>query len=748
MFKNLKLGVKLNGSFIAVAGLTLILGALAIFSMLKVKTVANVLALQNVPSVAVANDVERSSLKTMYATRGYAFTEEPQYLEQAREELALVKKYLRDAAAHADKYDMPVLRDNAKRAEEKALVYEGLLNDTVKVTEILDKEKGNLNSEAAAYMKACFDFQDGQEKQLDADIGSLVAEKITEDKVKERYKKISICNEIIDIGNAIRIGAWKAIAQRDPELFKATMKKFEEVNAKLAELKPITHQEVNLRQIADCQAAGNAYLGSMERFLTNWFAREELGKKRNTAATEVLAAAQNTAQAGMKDTAGAAENAASSLALSSNVLIVGCIVCVALALALGMIITRMITGPVAKLVGGLGQIAIGDLTARVVVDSTDEIGALSVAANSMAEALDIKAKLAVQIGDGDLRHEVKLSSDKDTLGLALQKMVTNLRDVVANVRSAAENVSAGSEQMTGTAQTLSTGSSEQAASVEEVSASMEESTASIQQNTENARQTEKIATKAAQDATDAGQSVAQTVKAMKEIAQKISIIEEIARQTDLLALNAAIEAARAGEHGKGFAVVASEVRKLAERSQTAAGEISKLSGSSVEIAEGAGTMLDKLVPDIKKTADLVKEITAASEEQNSGASQVNKAVQELDKIVQQNASAAEEMASASEELASQAEQLQAAIEFFKVNDGSSHSGAISKAKAPVHVAHSNVHVGRPAPAHVAKAALADINSSRSRAKTPAKAAPGGTPGVMIDLESKGDDATDSHFERF
>jgi methyl-accepting chemotaxis protein len=340
----------------------------------------------------------------------------------------------------------------------------------------------------------------------------------------------------------------------------------------------------------------------------------------------------------------------------------------ALSVVLTVGLTRVIVRPVRQLMDGLGQIALGDLSARVVVETTDEIGELSTAANSMAEALDAKAALAVQIGDGDLRHEVKLASAKDTLGLALQKMVTNLRDVVANVRSAAENVSSGSEEMTSTAQTLSTGSSEQAASVEEVSASMEQSTASIQQNTENARQTEKISTKAATDAAEAGQSVAQTVKAMKEIAQRISIIEEIARQTDLLALNAAIEAARAGEHGKGFAVVASEVRKLAERSSTAAGEISKLSASSVEIAEAAGEMLTKLVPDIRKTADLVKDITSASEEQASGAGQVNKAVQELDKVIQQNASASEEMASSSEELASQAEQLQSAIEFFKVND--------------------------------------------------------------------------------
>jgi methyl-accepting chemotaxis protein len=175
---------------------------------------------------------------------------------------------------------------------------------------------------------------------------------------------------------------------------------------------------------------------------------------------------------------------------------------------------------------------------------------------------------------------------------------------------------------------------------------------------------------------------------MKDIAQKISIIEEIARQTDLLALNAAIEAARAGEHGKGFAVVASEVRKLAERSQTAAGEIGKLSTSSVEIAESAGEMLAKLVPDIRRTAELVKEITVASEEQNTGAGQINKAVQELDKVVQQNASASEQMASSSEELASQAEQLQAAIEFFKTSDGNRSGGSRRSGRAAAALAGS------------------------------------------------------------
>jgi methyl-accepting chemotaxis protein len=320
------------------------------------------------------------------------------------------------------------------------------------------------------------------------------------------------------------------------------------------------------------------------------------------------------------------------------------IISIIFGLALGIIITRSITRPLRETVNVANRIADGDLSINVDVKSNDETGQLQ---------------------------------------RAMKNMLAKLRNVVIDVKSATDNVSSGSQQMSSTAEEMSQGATEQASSAEEASSSMEQMAANIRQNADNAQQTEKIAVKAAGDAREGGESVIQAVGAMKEIAGKISIIEEIARQTNLLALNAAIEAARAGEHGKGFAVVAAEVRKLAERSQSAAAEISDLSSSSVEVAEKAGEMLTRLVPDIQKTAELVQEINASSNEQNSGAGQINKAIQQLDQVIQQNAGASEEMSSTSEELASQAEQLKDTISFFNVGDV--HGSSRTRAEAmPIH----------------------------------------------------------------
>jgi methyl-accepting chemotaxis protein len=333
----------------------------------------------------------------------------------------------------------------------------------------------------------------------------------------------------------------------------------------------------------------------------------------------------------------------SAISQSNMGVVVGSILAALVGTAIAVFITRSITRPITEAARAVERVATGDLTTNVEVNSTDEIGQICAAMN---------------------------------------RMVAALRETIGEISVATGNVASGSEQMSATAQQLSQGASEQAAAAEESTSSMEEMAASIERNADNAKQTDKIATKAAEDAKAGGDSVNRTVTAMREVAEKISIIEEIARKTDLLALNAAVEAARAGEHGKGFAVVASEVRKLAERSQTAAAEISRITSSGVQVAGEAGEMLMKLVPDIRKTAELVQEIAASSAEQNTGASQVNKAIQQLDQVIQQNSSASEEMASTAEELSTQAQQLQSAIAFFKVDERST-PGAVAKTAANV-----------------------------------------------------------------
>ncbi|WP_375457518.1 methyl-accepting chemotaxis protein, partial [uncultured Methylobacterium sp.] len=277
-------------------------------------------------------------------------------------------------------------------------------------------------------------------------------------------------------------------------------------------------------------------------------------------------------------------------------------------------IALAISRGLAKAVGLANAVAVGDLSQTIVVTSKDEIGDLVTSLNVMTANLNATAAVADEIASGNLTVEAKPLSGKDTLGIALEKMLLKLRAVVSEATAAAGNVSAGSQELSASAEQLSQGSTEQASSTEEASSSMEEMAANVKQNAENASQTEKIARQSAKDAEASGAAVGRAVEAMQTIAQKITIVQEIARQTDLLALNAAVEAARAGEHGRGFAVVASEVRKLAERSQAAAAEIGTLSSDTVKAAREAGDMLGKLVPDIKKTAELVEEITAACRE--------------------------------------------------------------------------------------------------------------------------------------
>jgi methyl-accepting chemotaxis protein len=340
-----------------------------------------------------------------------------------------------------------------------------------------------------------------------------------------------------------------------------------------------------------------------------------------------------------------------------------------LGLVVSFLLARSLARPIVRMAASMALAARGDISDALEFDSRgDELGELSRSINGTYSYLQEMAGVAESLASGDLQIRVAPRSERDGFGHAFVAMIEKLSQVIGEVRSGANALSGASTQVSASSQTLSQGTSEQAASVQETTSSLEQMSASITQNAENGRQTEQMAVKGASDAEEGGRSVGETIAAMRSIAERVSIIEEIAYQTNLLALNAAIEAARAGEHGRGFAVVATEVRKLAEKSQSAAKEIGSLASTSMVVAERSGHVLKELVPSIRRTADLVQEVAAASVEQSSGVAQVSKAMARVDEVTQRNASAAEELASTAEEMAAQAQALDQLVAFFQVGD--------------------------------------------------------------------------------
>jgi methyl-accepting chemotaxis protein len=667
MLRNLKIGKKLALGFGLVIALAVFLGGLAVVKMQSVATVATDLAEESAPMVQLSNEVERNSLLAMYANRAYSFTMDPEYLAEGREQLTLVNEALEGCRELAATHDLAALRDAVDGGKGAVNDYTALLDQTEQTTIAMDGYRATMDDAAARYLENCTTFLNGQNEKL--------SEEFTQDlpveQYEERLRKITLINEVIDLGNGARVLNFKSQALRDPEEMQKGLAQFEKMETKFGALREITRQPEDIAAIDAVQDAANTYQLAMSNYLGAFRTLRQLGDQRNSAADKVLDIAKTTAVTGVEDTQNGSNTAVSELATAAFIVQVGLVVVLVLGISVAFVIARGIVKPVRATVDMIKDIAQGegDLTKRLEANSRDEVGELAKWFNTFIEKL--------------------------------QGIIKDVAEASNEVASAATEISASSEE-------LAAGMDEQSQQVAQISSAIEEMSQSVSEVAQKSNEAAGSANESGKVAKEGGVTVEQTIEGMngineavstsaasveelgkrgEQIGEIVEVINDIADQTNLLALNAAIEAARAGEHGRGFAVVADEVRKLADRTTKATEEIAgsieaiqtetkqaveRMSAGTEQVTIGvqrageAGESLTRIVASAGDVAGMIQSIASAAEEQAAAAEQVSHTVTSINSITQQSNEGTRQAAAASSQLSNRAEQLQRLVGQFKI----------------------------------------------------------------------------------
>ncbi len=625
-YKNLRLGTKLLIGFGSLIVITLFVGVIAIDNMHRIKKETGYLCEEYLPSAQIVTRLRAATNRTLYEMRAYTYTENPGYYKKAlREFQDFDTSYiegieLTQRAEKLDSFDL-VLND-FKSLTDYYLDYS---QQTVDINNRLAEEREKMLESEDNLINTCESYLSNQKELLQRAAHS--AHSIP----TSLFIKLNFINDITKDVNEIRITGYKLQATKNRVFLDSALKLFDKIDQEIVEIKKHTTIKKDNEDLQNLEKDLVIYQQSMNAFIDKWKTKEKVNMKRLISANKLMDLSSKATDKSFLETQDMAKQSMSILNKARLILVVGLLIAMLLGIIISLFLKRIISVPILQGVDFAQKLSEGDLTADIVVNQKDEVGQLIEAMRNMSQ---------------------------------------KIKEVIKNVVSSANNLTLASQEMSETAQKLSKGSTMQTTSVVEVRNSMDVMVSTIQNNTENAKKTEKIAQNSSDEIKEGSSATNSAVESMKNIAEKIKIINDIAFQTNILALNAAVEAARAGEHGRGFAVVAAEVRKLAERSKISSEEIDMLSKNGVIIAEEAGTKLMKIVPEIENTAQLVQKISAASQEQYNGSSLVKKAMQQLNDVTQQNSATSEEMATSSEELAQQAEQLKDIISFFKIDNTS------------------------------------------------------------------------------